>query len=59
LLLLLNNKVEIILIYTKTSEKEHFLRKDNVDWSQSKVIFIALQFTTYQRKVIEYIIIFC
>ena len=51
--LLLNNKAEFILKYNETKEKEYFLKKDNVDWSQSRVIFIAPQFTTYQRKAIE------
>ena len=52
--LLLNNKAEFILKYNESREKEHFLKKDNVDWSQSRVIFIAPQFTTYQRKAIEF-----
>ena len=50
--LLLNNKAEFILKYNETREKEYFLKKDDVDWSQSRVIFIAPQFTTYQRKAI-------
>lgn len=52
--LLLNNKAEFILKYNETREKEHFLKKDNIDWSQSRVIFIAPQFTAYQRKAIEF-----
>ncbi len=52
--LLLNNKAEFILKYNETREKDHFLKKDNVDWSQSRVIFIAPQFTAYQRKAIEF-----
>ena len=52
--LLLNNKAEFILKYNETRKKEHFLKKDNVDWSQSRVIFIAPQFTAYQRKAIEF-----
>ena len=31
-----------------------FLRKDNIDWSQSRVIFISPIFTTYQRRAIEF-----
>jgi predicted transport protein len=38
----------------RAREKEQFLKKDNVDWSQSRVIFISPQFTTYQRKAIEF-----
>ena len=30
------------------------LRKKDVDWEQSKVIFISPRFTTYQRKSIEF-----
>jgi hypothetical protein len=52
LALLLNNKAEFILKYNENN-KAH-LRKDNVDWSQSRVIFISSMFTTYQRKAIEF-----
>lgn len=52
LALLLNNKAEFILIYNE--ERKNLIRKDNVDWTQSKVIFISPSFTTYQRKAIEF-----
>jgi predicted transport protein len=52
LALLLNNKAEFILKYNENNKA--FLRKDNVDWSQSRVIFISPVFTTYQRKAIEF-----
>lgn len=52
LALLLNNKAEFILEYNERMDKN--LRKDDVDWSQSRVIFVAPQFTTYQRKSIEF-----
>ena len=33
---------------------ETTIKKDDIDWSQSKVIFVSPQFTTYQRKAIEF-----
>jgi len=48
----LNNKAEFILAYNERNEK--IIKKNDVDWSQSKVIFISPQFTTYQRKAIEF-----
>lgn len=50
--MLLNNKAEFILEYNEKMDEN--LRKDDVDWSQSKVIFIAPQFTKYQKKSIEF-----
>jgi predicted transport protein len=51
--LLLNNKAEYILKFNE-NKKEGFLKKDDVDWSQSRVIFISPVFTAYQRKAIEF-----
>ena len=45
LALLLNNKAEFILKYNENNKA--FLRKYNIDWSQSRVIFISPIFTTY------------
>ena len=50
--LLLNNKAEFILHYNEIKNKN--LRKDNVDWSQSRVIFIAREFTPYQKGAIAF-----
>ena len=50
--LLLNNKAEFILKFNEN--KKGFLKKDDVDWSQSRVIFISPIFSTYQRKAIEF-----
>jgi predicted transport protein len=52
LALLLNNQAEFILLYNEN--KQNPIRKDDVDWTQSRVIFIASSFTTYQRKAIEF-----
>ena len=40
------------MAYNERNEK--IIKKNDVDWSQSKVIFISPQFTTYQRKAIEF-----
>lgn len=43
--LMLNNKADFILEYNEIKKKT--LKRNNVDWSQSKVIFISPSFTTY------------
>ena len=50
--LLLNNKSDFILEYNENCEGT--LRKDDVDWSQSRVIFISPQFTEYQKHSINF-----
>src|SRR4030066_1537716 len=50
--LLLNNKAEFILEYTE--RKGQSLKRDDVDWSQSKVIFVSPQFTKYQKQAINF-----
>jgi len=52
LALLLNNKADFILEYNEKMDSN--LKRRDVDWSQSKVIFVSPQFTTYQRKSIEF-----
>ena len=52
LALMLNNKAEFILEYNEA--KSHGLKRDNVDWSQSRVIFVAPNFTTYQKEAINF-----
>jgi hypothetical protein len=52
LALLLNNKAEFILLYNEKNKNP--LRKESVDWTQSRVIFISPSFSTYQRKAIEF-----
>lgn len=52
LALLLNNKSDFILEYNE--HKDDFLRKKDIDWSQSRIIFIAPQFTRYQQQAIEF-----
>ncbi len=52
LALLLNNKADFVLEYNEKCKKN--LRKDNIDWSQSKVLFIASSFTKYQQEAIGF-----
>ncbi|MCC7559762.1 MAG: hypothetical protein KO318_04950 [Methanobacterium sp.] len=52
LALLLNNKADFILEYNEL--KDDSLGKNDVDWSQSRVIFVSPQFTKYQRQAIEF-----
>lgn len=49
---LLNNKAEFVLNYNE--QKNTNLKKNEVDWSQSRVIFISPQFTKYQKKAIDF-----
>jgi predicted transport protein len=50
--LMLNNKADFILEYNESQDKT--LRRNDVDWSQSKVIFISPMFTNYQREAINF-----
>lgn len=50
--LMLNNKADFILEFNE--KQKHTLKRTDVDWSQSKVIFISPQFTNYQREAINF-----
>ena len=50
--LLLNNKADFILEYINKFNKT--VRKEDFDWSQTKVIFVAPEFTTYQKEAINF-----
>lgn len=50
--LMLNNKADFILEYNENSEEN--LKREDVDWSQSKVIFVAPKFTYYQQRAIHF-----
>jgi predicted transport protein len=52
LALMLNNKADFILEYNECKNKT--LKRNDVDWSQSKVIFISPRFSTYQREAINF-----
>lgn len=48
----LNNKADFVLLYNEKCKKN--LRKDEIDWSQSKVIFVASSFTKYQQEAMGF-----
>ena len=50
--LMLNNKADFILEYNENRRDN--LKKADVDWSQSKVIFVSPSFTSYQREAINF-----
>ncbi len=50
--LMLNNKADFILEFNESQQT--ILKRTDVDWSQSKVIFISTQFTNYQREAINF-----
>lgn len=49
---MLNNKADFILEYNECCDK--ILKKADVDWSQSRVIFISQTFTLYQKEAINF-----
>ena len=50
--LLLNNKSDFILEYNELCGGT--LKRDDIDWTQSKVIFVSPQFTEYQKHSINF-----
>lgn len=50
--LMLNNKSDFILEYNEICGKN--LKRDDVDWSQSRVIFISPHFTEYQKHSVNF-----
>jgi hypothetical protein len=50
--LMLNNKSDFIVEYNEKLDEN--LKRSNVDWSQSKIIFISPAFTSYQREAINF-----
>lgn len=50
--LLLNNKAEFVLEYNENTNNQ--IKRDDVDWSQSKVIFVSPSFTEYQKHSINF-----
>ncbi|WP_261827704.1 DUF5655 domain-containing protein [Inconstantimicrobium mannanitabidum] len=50
--LLLNNKAEFILEYNESCNGS--LKRDDVDWSQSRVIFVSPSFNNYQKESINF-----
>ncbi|HWB39458.1 MAG TPA: DUF5655 domain-containing protein [Candidatus Saccharimonadales bacterium] len=52
LALLLNNKAEFVLEYNERTGKR--LQRDSVDWTQSRVLFLANSFTLHQQQAINF-----
>ncbi len=52
LALMLNNKADFILEYNENCSDN--LKRNDVDWSQSKVIFVSPSFTTYQKEATNF-----
>ena len=52
LALMLNNKADFILEYNESTNEN--IKRDDVDWTQSKVIFVAGSYTPHQRKAIDF-----
>ena len=50
--LMLNNKADLILEYNESLKTN--LKRNDVDWSQSKVIFISPSFTPHQKESINF-----
>lgn len=50
--LLLNNKAEFILEYNES--KEGNLKRDDIDWSQSRIIFVSPKYTAYQKHSVNF-----
>ena len=49
---MLNNKAEFILEYNERMDQS--LRRDDVDWSASRVIFVSQSFNTYQKNSVNF-----
>jgi predicted transport protein len=50
--LMLNNKADFILEFNENLYKT--LKRTDVDWSQSRVLFVSPAFTNYQREAINF-----
>lgn len=48
---LLDRKADFVLLYREVTGKD--LKKEDVDWASTKVIFISPQFTKYQMRSIN------
>lgn len=50
--LMLNNKSEFIIEYNERLNKT--LKRDDVDWTQSRILFISQSFSLYQRNSVNF-----
>ena len=49
---MLNNKADFILEYNEKTDKR--LRRDDIDWSASRVIFVSPSFNSYQKNSVNF-----
>jgi hypothetical protein len=49
---MLNNKAEFILEYNEAKNKQ--LKRDDVEWSQSRAVFISQSFNNYQKNSVNF-----
>jgi hypothetical protein len=49
---MLNNKSDFVLEYNEVTDKN--LKRDQIDWSQSRVIFASPSFTQFQRDSVNF-----
>ena len=49
---MLNNKSDFILEYNEQTKKT--LRRDSVNWSQSRIIFVSPSFNSYQKNSVNF-----
>ena len=49
---MLNNKSDFVLEYNESTNSK--LKRDEVDWSQSRIIFISTSFNSYQKDSVNF-----
>jgi len=49
---MLNNKSDFVLEYNESTNSN--LKRDEIDWSQSRVLFVSPSFTSYQKDSINF-----
>ena len=52
--LMLNNRADFILEYNEKARNGSAIKRNDLDWSQSRVFFIAPEFTRYQQHAIGF-----
>lgn len=50
--LMLNNKADFVLEFNEKTKSQ--FKKEDIDWTQSRIIFISQSFTNYQRQAINF-----
>ena len=49
---MLNSKSDFILEYNESKEKQ--IKRNDVDWTQSKIIFVSPSFNSYQKNSVNF-----